>query len=122
MDIEGKTADWAVSSSSKTLLTAEDVHRSVKETVAALGSVPDLYLMHNPFIHEANPDNDGKGDIADFYKLVEDCVLDGTLEGCSLGLSNFRPDDIEAVMRIARIKPVINRQSHFGDYRWADEA
>lgn len=35
---------------------------------------------------------------------------DGTLKGTSLGVSNFRPVDIETVMKVARIKPVVNRE------------
>lgn len=38
---------------------------------------------------------------------------DGTLKGCSLGVSNFRPVDLEEVMRVAKIKPVVNRGSSF---------
>lgn len=36
---------------------------------------------------------------------------DGTLKGCSLGVSNFRPQDLEAVLKVAKIKPAVNRES-----------
>lgn len=74
-----------------------------------LGLIPDLYLLHSPFVHEYNDANKGKT-ITDLWTLLEECVLDGTLKGCSLGFSNFRPVDIEAVMKVARIKPVLNRE------------
>lgn len=49
--------------------------------------------------------------MGEFWGWLEGLVEGGTLEGCSLGLSNFRPDDIEAVMKVAKIKPVVNRKS-----------
>ena len=57
------------------------MRRSVTESLDKLGFIPDLMLLHNPYLSE---------DIGKFYNLVEDLVLDGTLKGCSLGLSNFR--------------------------------
>lgn len=50
------------------------------------------------------------GNISQFWTYLEDLVLDGTLEGVSLGVSNFRPQDLEAILRVARIKPVANRK------------
>lgn len=87
--------------------TKENVTASVKESLEKLGCKPDLYLIHNPFVPE-------EGKIAEFWTYLEDLVLDGTLEGVSLGVSNFRPQDIETVMKIARIKPVVNRE-----WRWS---
>lgn len=51
-----------------------------------------------------------EGKIAEFWTYLENLVFDGTLEGVSLGVSNFRPQDIEEVLRVARIKPVANRE------------
>lgn len=84
--------------------TKENVRASVMESLEKLGCKPDLYLIHNPFVPE-------EGKIAEFWTYLEDLVLDGTLEGVSLGVSNFRPQDIEEVMKIARVKPVVNRES-----------
>jgi hypothetical protein len=33
------------------------------------------------------------------------------LKGTSLGVSNFRPQDLEDVLKVAKIKPVVNRES-----------
>lgn len=38
-------------------------------------------------------------------------MQDGTLKGTSLGVSNFRPQDLEDVLKVAKIKPVVNRES-----------
>lgn len=64
---------------------------------------PDLLLIHNPFVVQ-------DGNISQFWTYLEDLVLDGTLEGVSLGVSNFRPQDLEAILRVARIKPAANRK------------
>lgn len=73
-------------------------------SIARLQTKPDLLLIHNPFIVQ-------DGNISQFWTYLEDLVLDGTLEGVSLGVSNFRPQDLEAILRVARIKPVANRKS-----------
>ncbi len=66
-----------------TRTTAEDVRRSVAESIARLGSIPDLLLIHNPFVPEARR-------IGEFWMHLEALVKDGTLAGCSLGISTFR--------------------------------
>lgn len=73
------------------------------ESLAKLETKPDLLLIHNPFVPEA-------GKTAEFWTKLEDLVLDGTLEGVSLGVSNYRPQDLEAILAVARIKPVVNRK------------
>ncbi|WRT64123.1 uncharacterized protein IL334_001052 [Kwoniella shivajii] len=80
----------------------EALKENVKDRIAKLGFKPDLLLIHNPFVPES-------GKIAQFWTLLEDLVLDGTLEGVSLGVSNYRPQDLKAVLDVARIKPVVNQ-------------
>jgi diketogulonate reductase-like aldo/keto reductase len=41
---------------------------------------------------------------------LEALVEDGTLKGCSLGVSNYRPQDIEELMKVAKITPAVNRE------------
>ncbi|RSH93384.1 hypothetical protein EHS25_007740 [Saitozyma podzolica] len=91
---------WITTKETKT--TPEDVKRSVEESIARLGSIPDLLLIHNPFVPE-------HGKIGEFWTYLEALVHDGTLKGCSLGFSNFRPKDIEEVMAVATIKPVCHQ-------------
>jgi diketogulonate reductase-like aldo/keto reductase len=79
------------------------VRESVEGSLAELGFIPDLFLVHSPFI-------DDVAKIGELWGYLEELVLDGTLRGCSLGLSNFRPQDIETIMSICRIKPVCNRE------------
>jgi len=85
------------------LHTVEEVKKSVAGSIEKLGFIPNLLLIHNPFIP-------AEGQLGEFWGWLEDLVQDGTLKDCSLGLSNFRPVDIETVMKVAKIKPVVNRK------------
>ena len=87
-------------------ISADDIRASVQGSLDRLGFIPNLFLIHNPFI----PTKGGMS-IAEFWGHLEDLVNDGTLKGCSLGVSNFRPVDLEEVLKVAKIKPVVNRES-----------
>ena len=84
--------------------TEKDIRAAVEASVKRLGGPPDLYLIHNPYIPEA-------GKIGEFWTILESLVEDGTLKGTSLGVSNFRPQDLEEVLKVAKIQPVVNRES-----------
>lgn len=87
------------------------IRDAVLESLAKLDTRPDLLLIHGPFVAE-------EGKIAAFWRILEDLVFDGTLAGVSLGFSNFRPQDVEEVMKVARINPVVN-QLEFHPYVYA---
>lgn len=78
------------------------IREAVQDSLAKLDTRPDLLLIHNPFVAE-------EGKLAEFWRILEDMVFDGTLHGVSLGFSNFRPQDVAAVMEVARINPVVNQ-------------
>lgn len=61
-------------------------------------------MIHAPTVPE-------KGKIGEFWTILEGLVEDGTLKGTSLGVSNFRPQDLEDVLKVAKIMPVVNRES-----------
>lgn len=89
------------------LHSLEELKASVNRSLTQIGFIPNLLLIHNPHVPAA-------GHLTEFWGWLEDLVEDGTLKGCSLGLSNFRPVDVEEIMRVARVKPVVNRESiHF---------
>jgi diketogulonate reductase-like aldo/keto reductase len=79
------------------------IKASVDSTLDKLGFKPDLLLIHNPYIPAA-------GKILEFWRILEDQVNDGTLEGVSLGVSNFRPQDLQAILDGCKIRPVVNRE------------
>jgi diketogulonate reductase-like aldo/keto reductase len=86
------------------LHSLEELKASVNRSLTQIGFIPNLLLIHNP--HVPAP-----GHLAEFWGWLEVLVEDGTLKGCSMGLSNFRPVDVQEIMRVARIKPVVNRKS-----------
>lgn len=78
----------------------------------------DLYLIHWPVSYSENAeglwpvDKDGKpmfgeGDYLDTWRGMEECVKLGLTK--SIGLSNFNSQQIDRVLSIAEIKPVMNQ-------------
>lgn len=86
-------------------ITPEDVRSYVQASLDKLTSKPDLLLIHSPYVATE------KGKIGQLWTILEDLVQDGTLEGVSLGVSNFVPHHLEEVMKVARIKPAAHRGS-----------
>ncbi|KDR69733.1 hypothetical protein GALMADRAFT_255519 [Galerina marginata CBS 339.88] len=78
----------------------DKVVSSVKESTDRLGFVPNLYLIHNPYV--AAP-----GELKAMWKILEDLKSQGKLN--SIGVSNFRPQDLETILDGAKYKPVINQ-------------
>jgi diketogulonate reductase-like aldo/keto reductase len=84
--------------------TYEAVKASVEGSIERLGSKPNLLLIHSPYVAE-------KGKIGELWTILEDLVMDGTLKDVSLGVSNFVPQHLEEVLKVARIKPACHRES-----------
>ncbi|GAA5863884.1 hypothetical protein JCM3774_001188 [Rhodotorula dairenensis] len=82
-------------------IALEDLRESVKQSLARLGRQPDLLLIHNPFVPP-------KGKLVEFWKILEDLKDDGTITA-SLGVSNFRPQDLEELLPACKYKPVVNQ-------------
>lgn len=83
--------------------TPASIRKYVEKSISDLGGPPDLLLIHSPYVPE-------EGKIGEFWTILEDLVKDGTLRGTSLGVSNFRPQDLEAVLKVATIKPAVQRE------------
>ncbi|EIN05022.1 conjugated polyketone reductase C1 [Punctularia strigosozonata HHB-11173 SS5] len=77
-----------------------EIRQSVAETTERLGTVPDLFLIHNPFVPPA-------GDLVAAWKELEALKDEGKLK--SIGVSNFRPQDLELILANAKHKPVANQ-------------
>ena len=56
----------------------------------------DLYLIHRP-----------RGDVKGSWKAMEELYEEGKIK--AIGVSNFEPDQLEALMVYAKIKPAINQ-------------
>lgn len=69
----------------------------------------DLYLLHSPFITKESHGFT----LQEAWKSLEKAVKDGLAK--NIGVSNFAVEDLEAILEIAEIKPVIN-QIEFNAY------
>lgn len=79
----------------------------------------DLYLVHWPFAWKEGDDllpvdENGKAipsdvDYLDTWKEMEKCVELGLTK--SIGISNFNSEQIERLLKVAKIKPVNNQVS-----------
>ncbi|KAM6492897.1 NADP-dependent oxidoreductase domain containing protein [Amanita muscaria] len=81
-------------------IVLKDVVNSVQGSLDRLGFIPDLYLIHYPYVVK-------QGDLKALWKILEDLKDQGKLK--SIGVSNFRPQDLEAVLDGAKHKPVVNQ-------------
>ncbi|RXW18804.1 hypothetical protein EST38_g7057 [Candolleomyces aberdarensis] len=96
--VTSKISGWQ--SQEENPVPLDEIRRSVQGSLDRLGFVPDLYLIHNPFV--APP-----GQLKAFWKVLEELKDEGKLK--SIGVSNFRPQDLEAVLDGAKHKPVVNQ-------------
>ncbi|PFH46332.1 hypothetical protein AMATHDRAFT_70123 [Amanita thiersii Skay4041] len=78
----------------------DQVRPLIEESKRKLGCTPDLFLIHNPTV--ARP-----GELKAMWKILEDMKSSGELK--SIGVSNFRPQDIEEILDGAIYKPVVNQ-------------
>ncbi|KAK7603225.1 hypothetical protein V9T40_003224 [Parthenolecanium corni] len=94
----------------------EDVVPAMKRSLSSLGlDYVDLYLMHWPFATELPTDefkifeNIAEEDIPfeDTWKEMEKCVKLGYTR--SIGLSNFNSVQVDRILKISEIKPVVNQ-------------
>lgn len=86
-----------------TPIAVADLRASVSGSLDRLGTKPDLLLIHNPFVVPS-------GELEPFWRALEAMTEAGEpLEGVSLGVSNFRPADLESLMAFATVKPVVNQ-------------
>ena len=73
------------------------VRASLDRSIEALGGYVDLMLIHWPVA----------GKIEETWKIMEEYVDAGKIR--AIGLSNFNPHHVEALLKYARIKPVVNQ-------------
>ncbi|CAD6584590.1 MAG: hypothetical protein CYPHOPRED_002758, partial [Cyphobasidiales sp. Tagirdzhanova-0007] len=95
-----RSSIWVTSKIFKPESTDADIRKSVESSLAKLGGPPELYLIHNPFL--GNEDR-----VIPTWKVLEQLKDEGKLK--SLGVSNFRPQDLEKLLAVAKHKPVVNQ-------------
>lgn len=83
-----------------TPLKLSEVRPSIQGSINRLGFIPDLFLIHSPII--AAP-----GELKAMWKIFEELKDEGKLK--SIGVSNFQPQDIEAIVDGCKYIPVVNQ-------------
>ncbi|KIY49038.1 conjugated polyketone reductase C1 [Fistulina hepatica ATCC 64428] len=78
-----------------------EVRGAVEESIKKLGFTPDLFLIHNPFVAES------PADLKKMWQILEDLKAEGVLK--DIGVSNFRPQDLEVILDGARYVPTVNQ-------------
>jgi len=78
----------------------DEIRESIDESIAKLGGPPDLFLIHNPYL-----ENEER--VVPTWKIMEQYKDAGKLK--SLGVSNFRTQDLSKLLKIAKHKPVVNQ-------------
>ncbi|KAF5391183.1 hypothetical protein D9757_003126 [Collybiopsis confluens] len=86
--------------SKKEVHSINDVRAAVQESIKKLGFIPDLFLIHNPFI--VAPE-----DLKQTWQILEEMKSSGEIK--EIGVSNFRPQDLETILDGAKYKPVVNQ-------------
>lgn len=80
----------------------QDIHAALNTSLDKLGlKYVDLYLVHVPY-SAGSPEG-----LQAIWKQVEDIKELGKAK--SIGVSNFMQDDLEIILKTARIPPVINQ-------------
>ncbi|KAK0441683.1 NADP-dependent oxidoreductase domain-containing protein [Armillaria borealis] len=79
-----------------------EVRASIDESLTKLGFIPDLFLIHSPYVAE-----DQDASLKKLWQIIEDLKDEGKLK--SIGVSNFRPQDLKVILEGARHKPVVNQ-------------
>lgn len=78
-----------------------EIRKGIESSLEKLETVPDLFLIHNPFVGEH------EDRVVPTWKVMEDMKDEGKLK--SIGVSNFRPQDFEKLLKACRYKPAAHQ-------------
>ncbi|MFV0289517.1 MAG: aldo/keto reductase [Mangrovibacterium sp.] len=93
----------------------ESTRNAFEKTLAHLQlDYLDLYLIHWPAMPKQF--NNWKELNAETWRAMEDLVFEGKIK--SIGLSNFLPHHIDALLETARIKPAVNQIEFHPGYKF----
>jgi len=84
-------------------IARKDIMSDLRKSLDDFGvDYVDLYLIHNPFF--PNPTEFGLKEAWTQMEKIKELGL-----AKEIGISNFEPEDIEKLLKIAKIKPVVNQ-------------
>lgn len=72
------------------------IREALDKSLDNMGGVIDLELIHWPFSQDETA-----------WKIMEEYVEDGKF--ISIGLSNYSPDEVRRILKLASVKPVLNQ-------------
>lgn len=98
--LSGRTNDKKLQGTAEYINPLNEVRTVIKGSIEKLGFVPDLFLIHNPHVVP-------RADLKATWGIFEDMKAAGELK--DIGVSNFRPQDLEIILEGARYKPVVNQ-------------
>ena len=78
----------------------DEVRGAIQESIKKLGFIPDLFLIHNPHVVAHH-------DLKKTWQILEEMKAAGELK--EIGVSNFRPQDLELILDGAKYNPVVNQ-------------
>ncbi|KAG6860950.1 hypothetical protein C0995_005614 [Termitomyces sp. Mi166 len=94
----------------KALGPGQTVKQALEESLTKLAvDYVDLFLIHSP--HPANQ----QGKLKDLWKAMEGVKKEGLVK--SIGVSNFRVEDLKDILEIAEVVPAVN-QIELHPYVW----
>lgn len=96
--IKGKNREKLFITTKLKPFSGTDVQAHFEESLSKIGvDYVDLYLLHAPF----------KADIVKQWLEVEKIYDSGRAK--AIGVSNFRVGDLQAILKVAKVKPMVNQ-------------
>ena len=86
----------------------DEARQAFEESMEKLGlDYLDLYLIHWPNPKPLRENNEWKTRNAEVWRAMEDLYKEGKI--CAIGVSNFLPHHLDALLETARIIPAVNQ-------------
>ncbi len=86
----------------------DEARQAFEESMEKLGlDYLDLYLIHWPNPKPLRENNEWKTRNAEVWRAMEDLYKEGKI--CAIGVSNFLPNHLDALLETARIIPAVNQ-------------
>lgn len=85
-------------------IALDEIKPAINNSIKKLGFIPDLFLIHGPDVVDPS-------DLKKTWQILEEMKAAGELK--EIGVSNFRPQDLELILDGANYKPAVNQVKLF---------